>query len=146
MQKTIRLARRAYFSAAHKLHDSKLSPQQNLEVFGEQASTHGLGHNYILEVFVEGSIDEKSGMLLPLSRLDQMLKEVTAGLDHKFLNYDVNYFKDVLPTAANVALYCHDFLKPLLQREASHLRLQKVRLYETEDLWVDCGEKFDVEI
>src|SRR5580692_1698172 len=108
-----RLARRAYFSAAHTLYDDRKTPQENAEFFGMQVSKHGQGHNYIVEVFVEGELDSRSGMLMPLAKLDHMLGELTAGLDHKFLNYDVKYFSEVLPTAANLAQYCYEFVEPL---------------------------------
>ncbi len=151
--KTYRVARRVYFSAAHQLRNQALTHEENLNLFGIQAATHGLGHNYILEAYIEGALNEQSAMIMPVAQLDALLKEVVTGLDHKFLNKDVPYFREKLPTTENVARYCHDFLSLLIQKYSAQkstteksqsvdhppVTLQKIRLYETEDLWVDCG-------
>jgi 6-pyruvoyltetrahydropterin/6-carboxytetrahydropterin synthase len=142
-----RMARRVYFSAAHKLYNSNLTLEQNIALYGSQAATNGLGHNYILEAHLEGPQNEDSGMILPLAQLDGWLKEVVAGLDHRFLNYDVPYFKDRVPTAENLAAYCYQFLCELvLASGAPSIRLAKIRLYETEDHFVDCGIQLTPEI
>ncbi len=139
----MRMARRAYFSAAHKLYDAHLTLEENIALYGPQAASHGLGHNYILEVYLEGRPDAKSGMIMPIAQVDSILKEVVAGLDHKFLNIDVPYFKERVPTTENLAQYCYEKLQFILTNTKSaamySAHLQKVRLFETEDLWVDYG-------
>jgi len=136
-QNVCRVIRRAYFCAAHRLYQDHLTLQENQALYGDAAtSMHGFGHNYILEAYVEGAIDVKTGMVMAIHELDACLKEITSGLDHRFLNHEVSYFKTVVPTGENIAQYCFDFLNRLLKTHGQ-VKLAKVRLYETDDLWVD---------
>lgn len=133
-----RIVRRAYFSAAHRLFNPSLSLEQNHNLFGQQAATHGTGHNYILEAYVEGPIHPESGMIVTVKELDALLQEVVSQLDHRFLNEDVPYFKATLPTVENIARYCYQFLEPMFAARRS-LRLARVRLYESDSTWADVG-------
>ena len=73
-------------------------------------------------------------MIINLRDLDQLLKESVSTLDHHFINSDVPEFKEQVPTTENLALYCFDRTQSLLPNS---IQLDRVRLYETEELWVD---------
>lgn len=130
------ITRKVEFSASHVCRDPKLSDEENRDLFGAEANPHGHGHNYVLEVSVEGLPDPVTGMVLDLKELKDLLhREVIEPYDHRFLNCEVPPFDRVIPTAENIA---HD----IWQRLARHLdgggrKLRAVRLYETPDLYVD---------
>jgi 6-pyruvoyltetrahydropterin/6-carboxytetrahydropterin synthase len=126
------LTRKMYFSAAHRLYDTRLSPAENEERFGSCANLHG--HNYLVEVTYAGEPDEDTGMLIHLSDLDANVKQrVIAELDHKNLNEDVPLFKDVIPTTENVAKYLWEKLADAVPSA----RLHRIRLHEDHSLFVD---------
>lgn len=138
-QKTrVRLARKITFSSAHRYYHPRLSEEENLAIYGSQYSPHGHGHNFILEVHVDGPVDPQTGLVINLKDLDAILKKVTSPLDHHHLNYDVPYFQEHVPTTENIARYCFEAVSREL--EGSPVHLHKVRLYEGEDLWVDYGQ------
>ncbi len=128
------LSRRITFSSAHRYFQKKFSEAENKKIFGKCYNEHGHGHNYVLEMTVGGSVDPLSGMVINLVEVDQILKTVTDPLDHHHLNFDVPEFSKIVPTTENIAKYCFEKIKDLLPREVN---LEKVRLYEAEDLWVD---------
>ena len=130
------ITRKIEFSASHVCRAPELSEEENRRLFGPAANPHGHGHNYLLEVSVEGSPDPVTGMVLDLKELKEILnREVVALYDHRFLNYEVPPFDRVNPTAENVAREIWNRLEPHLDRAGRKLR--RVRLYETADLWVD---------
>jgi len=107
-------------------------------LYGAAANPNGHGHNYILEVTLEGEPDPVSGMIFDLKRLKDIIQQsVIEPMDHRFLNHEVPPFDKVVPTAENVAVEIWDRLQP--QLHGGPARLQNVRLYETEDLYVDYG-------
>jgi 6-pyruvoyltetrahydropterin/6-carboxytetrahydropterin synthase len=119
-----------YFSAAHRLADANLSHEKNTEIYGKCARPHGHGHNYHLEVTVKGDIDPTSGMMVDLGGLNQIIKNyVVEPFDHSFLNEDVPYFAQVVPTAENIALYISNLLRSPIQELGS--KLYKVKLIES---------------
>ena len=130
----IYLTRRAEFSASHYYHNPELSPEENRRVFGKCNNPHGHGHNYVLEVTVQGEIDPRSGMVVDLKQLKEvMAREVLEVLDHRFLNEEVPVFHHVIPTTENLAVEVWRMLALKLQFG----RLHRIRLYETPDLFVD---------
>lgn len=129
------LARKTHFSCGHRYFNAKLSEEENKKIFGSCYSEHGHGHNYTLEAFFTGPIDSDTGMIINLRDIDQLLKTVTSTLDHKHLNFDHPYFKSVIPTTENICIYLFDKIKIELP---NNIKLKKIRLYENEDLWVDC--------
>ena len=130
------ITRKIEFSASHVCRVPELSEEENRRLFGPAANPHGHGHNYLLEVSVEGSPDPITGMVLDLKELKEILnREVVALYDHRFLNYEVPPFDHVNPTAENVVREIWNRLEPHLNRSGRKLR--KVRLYETADLYVD---------
>jgi 6-pyruvoyltetrahydropterin/6-carboxytetrahydropterin synthase len=130
------ITRKAEFSASHFCRDTFLTDDQNLAIFGEESHISGHGHNFILEVSVEGEPDPITGMIIDLKELKEILeREIIAPMDHRFLNYEVEPFRKVIPTTANIALEIWRRLEK--QFGAARFKLAKVRLFETPDLYVD---------
>src|SRR5450755_1618772 len=128
----ILLTRKAEFSASHYYWSEQLSPAENVRLFGKCANRNGHGHNYTLEVTVEGEVDPTSGFVVDLKELKEIIKrEVLVDFDHRHLNLEVPEFKHLLPTAENVAIVIWNRLAPQL----AGARLQRVRLYEMPDLF-----------
>jgi 6-pyruvoyltetrahydropterin/6-carboxytetrahydropterin synthase len=128
------LSRRAEFSASHFYHNPAFSPEENRRIFGKCNNPHGHGHNYLLEVTVKGAVDERSGFVVDLKELkDIMHREVLDALDHRNLNHEVPEFADQVPTTENLAIAIWQRLNPRLKVA----RLHRVRLYETPELYVD---------
>lgn len=119
-----------HFSAAHRLAHPRLSDAENANIYGKCARPHGHGHNYHLEVTVKGEIDQRTGMLVDLGALQQVIDDyVVEPFDHTFLNKDIPFFAEVVPTAENIALYISNLLRsPIQQLGAS---LYKVKLIES---------------
>lgn len=137
----VRMSRRTHFSSAHLYANKNFSEQENKATFGKCFTEHGHGHNYLLEAFFEGRIDAKSGLIINLLEIDDLLKVLTDDIDHKHLNFDVPEFKEVIPTTENLASYCFKRIEALRKTKLPQveMRLYKVRLFETEDLWVEFG-------
>lgn len=130
------ITRKIEFSASHVCRNPNLSEAENQRLFGLAANPHGHGHNYVLEVSVEGLPDPITGMVMDLKELKDVLdREVVQPLDHRFLNHEVPPFDRVIPTAENVARDIWLRLEPHLSNNGRKLAL--VRLYETPDLYVD---------
>lgn len=130
------ITRRADFSASHRCYNASLSEQENRDLYGERASSHGHGHNYILEVTLSGEPDPVTGMVVDLKELKDIIQDrVIEPMDHRHLNHEVPPFDKVIPTVENVAKEIWERLEPGLQ--FANARLKNVRLYETTDLYVD---------
>lgn len=134
------ITRRAEFSASHICANPALSPEENLRRFGPEAHPNGHGHNYVLEVTVEGKIDPVDGMIMDLKELKEIInREVVEVYDHRHFNREIPPFDKVIPTVENVAKDAWERLQPHVDREGQ--RLHGIRLYETPDLYVDyAGE------
>jgi 6-pyruvoyltetrahydropterin/6-carboxytetrahydropterin synthase len=119
-----------HFSAAHRLASSKLSNEENFEIYGKCARPNGHGHNYHLEITVKGEIAERTGMIVDLGALKAAIDDyVVEPFDHTFLNKDISYFAQVVPTAENIALYISNLLRqPIAELGAN---LYKVKLIES---------------
>ena len=110
---TVQVIRKAYFNSAHRLYNPSWDAEKNLEVFGKCAYPNFHGHNYVLEVKISGPLDEKTGMVVNLKRVEALIQEyVMEKLDHKNLNLDVPELKDKIPTAENIAILIYDFIQP----------------------------------
>ena len=134
----IRLTRRYHFSAAHVLARPDWDDDRNRSVYGKCANPGGHGHNYVLEVTVRGELDAESGRLVPLERLDAVVRRrVLDALDHRFLNREVPEFETLVPTAENIARYAFEQLKG----ELSPAVLDRVRLVETRNNSVEYSEE-----
>lgn len=131
--RTASITRRMTFAAAHRLHSERLSPSENRRVFGKCNSPSGHGHNYVVEVTVEGPIDPTSGMVFNLTDLRDVMNDVIERrFDHKNLNVDVPAFRALNPTAENIAAVIWDMLSARLPAGL----LREVRLVETENNFV----------
>jgi 6-pyruvoyltetrahydropterin/6-carboxytetrahydropterin synthase len=133
------LTRKAEFSASHYYHNPALSPEENQRLFGKCNNPNGHGHNYTLEVTVRGKVDPRSGFVVDLKQLkDIMHREVLDALDHRFLNKEIPEFSKLIPTTENLAVTIWQRLAPKLKAAELH----RVRVYETPDLFVDVyGEE-----
>jgi 6-pyruvoyltetrahydropterin/6-carboxytetrahydropterin synthase len=133
----MRITRRAEFSASHFCRRADWSDEQNRAVYGEAANPLGHGHNWVVEVTLEGEPDPVTGMVVDLKALKEILqREVVEPMDHRFLNHEVPPFDRVVPTAENVAREIWRRLEPRVN--GPRRRLHAVRVYETEDYFVDC--------
>ena len=130
----IAIVRCEHFNAAHRLHNKNWSDQKNKYVFGKCNNPNYHGHNYDLEVKVIGDCDPETGYVIDTKILSDLIKKyVLDRYDHKNLNLDTQEFKDVNPTAENIAISIYNLLKPKL---ASDLEL-KIKLYETPRNFVE---------
>ena len=128
------LTRKCEFSAAHYYHNPEFSPEENQRIFGKCNNPNGHGHNYTLEVTVKGEVNPRSGFVVDLKDLkDALEREVLSALDHRFLNKEVPEFRDHIPTTENLAIAIWQRLQPKL----NVAQLHRVRVYETQDLFVD---------
>ena len=134
------ITRKAEFSASHVTARPDWSDARNAEVYGESANPHGHGHNYQLEVTLSGEPDPVTGMVLDLKELKEILdREIIQPFDHRHLNHEVPPFDRMVPTTENVAREIWRRLAPHFGDGAAGVRLHNVRLWETEDLYVDCN-------
>jgi 6-pyruvoyltetrahydropterin/6-carboxytetrahydropterin synthase len=132
-QKLISVFRKAHFNAAHRLHNPNWSYEKNKEIFGLCNNDNYHGHNYNLIVEVSGAIDPETGYLIDLKILSDLIKDnITEKFDHKNLNLDTNEFKNINPTAENIAVVIWDILREKLDNKYN----VAVTLYETERNYV----------
>jgi 6-pyruvoyltetrahydropterin/6-carboxytetrahydropterin synthase len=132
------LTRKAEFSASHVCANPAWNQEKNRAVYGPDSNPNGHGHNYVLEVTIEGKPDSVTGMVFDLRELKEILnEEVVEPMDHRFLNREVPPFDILIPTTENVAI---EIWRRLARRIARNgVKLRNVRLYETGDLFVDYG-------
>lgn len=120
--------RKAHFNAAHRLYRQDWDNSKNEDIFGKCSNPNFHGHNYELIVSVTGEIDRETGFVVDMKILkDLIYNEIETAFDHKNLNVEVQEFKDLNPTAENIAVVIYDKLKPKLEE---NLELE-VTLYET---------------
>ena len=122
------------FSASHRYYRPEWSEEENLRVFGKCAYPNGHGHNYLLEVTVQGPVDPVTGMVMNLVEVKRVVEDVLSEFDHKHLNEDMEYFKDRIPTTENLAVTLWNLIG---NRPLGGARLAGVRLHEDEDLYVE---------
>lgn len=136
------IARRRLFSSAHFYRQNRFTPEENKRVFGLCYTPYGHGHNYVVEVFITGPIDPKTRLVMNLANLDRILKTATDPLEHHHINFDVPEFKDLVPTTENIALYLRERITTELLAfdPTQNIKLQRLRLFETDDLWVEIWE------
>lgn len=128
------VTRREVFSASHRLFNKDLSEKENEQIFGKCSNPNGHGHNYTVEVVVAGEVDQRTGYVIDLSLLKEIIhKHVIEKLDHKNLNLDVDFLHDKIPSAENIILGIWDQLKDNIPNG----RLYSVKLYETENNYVE---------
>ena len=102
---TVTVTRRVHFSAGHRLHNPALSEQDNERIYGLCNSPNYHGHNYELEISVEGEVDPATGYVADLGEVKRIAEDVVLRyLDHKNLNLDVAEFRGIVPTAENIVV------------------------------------------
>ena len=130
----ISVFRKAHFNAAHRLHNDNWTDEKNQEIFGLCNNPHYHGHNYELEVKVSGQVDEETGYLIDLKILNQIIEQnVLLEFDHKNLNIQVEAFRNLNPTAENIAIVIWNILRSKLEEKFD----LSVRLYETPRNYVE---------
>lgn len=128
------VVRRGHFNAAHRLHNPAHSDEWNRNAFGPCNNINGHGHNYEVEMCVEGEIDPDTGYVLDVAILKALFDEyVHKPLDHRHLNFDVPWFAERLPSAENIAVFVWEQLAPRIPAG----RLVRIRLWETPRNYVE---------
>tara|TARA_B100000315_G_scaffold36188_1_gene30905 strand:- start:6989 stop:7849 length:861 start_codon:yes stop_codon:yes gene_type:complete len=136
------LTKRVEFCASHRYHHPHWPDEKNVTVFGRACNLHGHGHNYLLDVSIGGPVNPVTGMVLNMYDLKHILEVVLAEFDHKDLDKDTPYFTTTIATPENLAVV-------LSKQIASHLQsayLERVRLFEDEDLYVDYPSSSDCQV
>jgi len=130
----ITVCRKAHFNSAHRLANLSWTKEKNLKVFGKCSYDNYHGHNYELIVKLTGEIDPETGMLMDLSILKKIIKtEVEDVLDHKNLNIDIPYFKNLIPSTENLAIFIWNKLRDAIKINCD----LSVVLYETPRNFVE---------
>lgn len=134
MSKRVAVYRREHFNAAHRLHVDEWDEATNNKVFGKCNLPNYHGHNYELEIKVTGEPDPKTGYVMDLKLLSDLVKEeVLNRFDHKNLNLDTEEFKHLNPTAENIVIVIYELLRRKIDRKFD----LQVRLYETPRNFVE---------
>ncbi|PWK27064.1 6-pyruvoyltetrahydropterin/6-carboxytetrahydropterin synthase [Arcicella aurantiaca] len=133
-QKKVAVFRKEHFNAAHRLNNPNWSDEKNERVYGKCNNYNFHGHNYDLIVQVTGEIDPETGYVMDMKILSELIKcEVLDNFDHKNLNLDTEEFKDLNPSAENIAIVIYDKLRDKINKNFD----LKIRLYETERNFVE---------
>jgi len=126
--------RKEHFNAAHRLNNPNWSEEKNARVYGKCNNYNYHGHNYDLILQVTGMVDPETGYVIDMKVLSDLVKEhITDRFDHKNLNLDTEEFRDLNPSAENIAIVIYNLLRQQLDPQLD----LKVRLYETERNFVE---------
>ena len=130
----VTVSRKATFNAAHRLHNPAWGDARNREVFGMCNNPHYHGHNYTLIASVKGTIDPETGYVMDMKDLAEVIRtEVEDPFDHRNLNLDTEDFKNLNPTAENIAVVIWKRMRPHIDPALD----LKITLYETERNFVE---------
>jgi 6-pyruvoyltetrahydropterin/6-carboxytetrahydropterin synthase len=134
----MKVCRRVTFNAAHRLYRKDWSFEQNDAIFGKCNNPNFHGHNYVLEIWIEGEIDPETGYVIDLKIVREIAKtEIEDRFDHRNLNLDCLEFHDLNPTAENIAVVCWNLLRAKLDVKYGLM----IRLWETENNVVEYAGK-----
>jgi 6-pyruvoyltetrahydropterin/6-carboxytetrahydropterin synthase len=134
----VTVTRRLRFNAAHRVHNPELSDEENRRLFGKCNNPNWHGHNYVLEVSVAGEIDPRTGYVMDLGHLrDVVEREFVEQVDHRNMNIDVDFMRGVIPTAENIVVQCWRAIDALV----APATLTRLRLWETENNYVEYEGK-----
>ncbi|TCZ67720.1 6-pyruvoyl trahydropterin synthase family protein [Flaviaesturariibacter aridisoli] len=134
MGERVSVYRREHFNAAHRLFNREWSDDLNTKVFGKCSLPHYHGHNYELEIKVTGDVDPRTGFVMDMKVLSELVQEqVVERFDHKNLNLDTKEFRELNPTAENIAIVIYRLLRPYIDNQLD----LKLRLYETPRNYVE---------
>tara|TARA_R110000796_G_scaffold104102_1_gene213837 strand:- start:220942 stop:221349 length:408 start_codon:yes stop_codon:yes gene_type:complete len=124
----VKVSRKAHFNAAHRLYRSDWSFEKNDAIFGLCNNPNFHGHNYELVVSITGEIDKETGFVIDMKILKDLIKsEIEDAFDHKNLNIEVPEFKNLNPTAENIAVVIFNKLRPKIDPKKE----LEIVLYET---------------
>jgi 6-pyruvoyltetrahydropterin/6-carboxytetrahydropterin synthase len=130
----VKVTRKEHFNAAHRLFNPAWSDERNAAVFGKCSNPNYHGHNYELLVSLTGEPDKQTGYVYDLKELSDIIRDhIIRKFDHRNLNLDTEYFRDVNPTAENIAIVIWQILREKIE---SKFEL-KITLYETERNFVE---------
>jgi 6-pyruvoyltetrahydropterin/6-carboxytetrahydropterin synthase len=130
----VKVSRKEHFNAAHRLFNPHWSDEKNQQVFGKCSNPHYHGHNYELIVSVVGEADPETGYVFDMKVLSDLIREhVLVKFDHRNLNLDTDYFKQMNPTAEHIALVIWRILRQHIDPKFE----LKITLYETERNFVE---------
>ena len=130
----VTITRRLHFSAAHRVHNPALSDQENRRTFGKCNNPNWHGHNYVLDVSVRGPLDPRTGYVIDLSRVKEIVTErVIDKVDHRNLNLEVDFLRGVIPTTENLVVAIWRELEPALRPA----QLTRLVLWETVNNYVE---------
>ena len=130
----VTVTRRLRFNAAHRVFNPSFSDEKNQATFGKCNNPNWHGHNYTLDVSVEGPIDEQTGYVMDLSKLKELVsREVVNLVDHKNFNVDVPFMRGRIPTSENIVVAFWEILQPAI----APARLVRLVLWETENNYVE---------
>lgn len=133
-QQIVSVFRKSHFNAAHRLHNPAWDEDKNKEIFGVCNNPNYHGHNYDLIVKVTGKIDPETGYVMDMKILQNLIDEhIIARFDHKNLSLDTLEFKELNPTAENIAVTIWNILRPYVDADKE----LSIRLYETERNFVE---------
>ncbi|MGI9044735.1 MAG: 6-pyruvoyl trahydropterin synthase family protein [Gemmatimonadaceae bacterium] len=132
--RTVTVTRRMKFNAAHRVYNPSLSDDENAATFGKCNNPNWHGHNYILDVSVEGEIDARTGYVIDLGYLrDVVNRELIDAVDHRNFNLDVQFMQGVIPTSENIIVAFWGVLDPAVKPA----RLKRLVLWETDNNYVE---------
>ena len=132
----IYITRRESFNAAHRLFREDLSDEKNFEIFGKCSNPNWHGHNYTLFVTVKGNINPQTGLLLNLKELSAIInKEIINKIDHKNINIEVDFMKNIMASTENIAIKIWEQLEEPVRSIGA--KLHCVKLIETENNFVE---------
>jgi 6-pyruvoyltetrahydropterin/6-carboxytetrahydropterin synthase len=128
------VTRRYYFSASHRLHLPALSEVENEQLYGKCNNPFGHGHDYVLDVTVQGAIDPLTGQIVLRHELDQLVREQVLNVfEHRNINFDLPQFEHLVPTTENIALVIMELLwEHWSDYISGPARLRGVHIQETD--------------
>jgi 6-pyruvoyltetrahydropterin/6-carboxytetrahydropterin synthase len=130
----VTVTRRLMFNAAHRVHNPTLSDEENTRIFGKCNNPNWHGHNYTLDVSVRGPVDPRTGYVIDLAALKQLVNErVVDRIDHKNFNLDVPFMQGIIPTSENIITAMWRELEPAIRPG----KLVRLVLWETSNNYVE---------
>jgi 6-pyruvoyltetrahydropterin/6-carboxytetrahydropterin synthase len=131
---TVAVYRKEHFNAAHRLYNPAWDNEKNDKIFGKCNNLNFHGHNYELVVKITGETNKDTGYVIDMKELSDVIKEnVIRKFDHRNLNLDCEEFKDLNPTAENIAVVIYNILRGKIDKKYD----LKITLYETERNFVE---------
>jgi 6-pyruvoyltetrahydropterin/6-carboxytetrahydropterin synthase len=130
----VTVTRRLHFNAAHRVHNPALSDAENTELFGKCNNPNWHGHNYILDVSVRGPIDARTGYVIDLAAVKEIVnREVVDKVDHRNLNLEVDFMRGAIPTTENIIVAMWNVIAPAI----APAKLAKLTLWETPNNYAE---------